>query len=121
MNRGKKYVEAAKAVDRATLYDTDEAVALVKKAELVVGEVGAAAVGVRDGDLLDLTVYSWLMDSVYDPTDLIVKRPAKRCDFFLFLEGGGDSCHALHVHRNINFHLILLRNRTLFPINMKIL
>ena len=31
MNRGKKYVEAAKAVDRATLYDTDEAFALVKK------------------------------------------------------------------------------------------
>ena len=31
MNRGKKYVEVAKAVDRATLYDTDEAVALVKK------------------------------------------------------------------------------------------
>ena len=23
MNRGKKYVEAAKAIDRATLYDTD--------------------------------------------------------------------------------------------------
>ena len=31
MNRGKKFVEAAKAIDRATLYDTDEAVALVKK------------------------------------------------------------------------------------------
>ena len=31
MNRGKKYVEAAKAIDRATLYDTDEALALVKK------------------------------------------------------------------------------------------
>ena len=31
MNRGKIYVEAAKAIDRATLYDTDEAVALVKK------------------------------------------------------------------------------------------
>ena len=31
MNRGKKYVEAAKAIDRATLYNTDEAVALVKK------------------------------------------------------------------------------------------
>ena len=31
MNRGKKYVEASKAIDRATLYDTDEAVALVKK------------------------------------------------------------------------------------------
>ena len=31
MNRGKEYVEAAKAIDRATLYDTDEAVALVKK------------------------------------------------------------------------------------------
>ena len=31
MKRGKKYVEAAKAIDRATLYDTDEAVALVKK------------------------------------------------------------------------------------------
>ena len=32
MKRGKKYVEAAKAVDRATLYDTAEAISLVKKA-----------------------------------------------------------------------------------------
>jgi large subunit ribosomal protein L1 len=32
MKRGKKYVEAAKLVDRATLYTADEAVALVKKA-----------------------------------------------------------------------------------------
>jgi len=31
MKRGKKYVEAAKAVNRANLYDTEEAVALVKK------------------------------------------------------------------------------------------
>ena len=31
MKRGKRYVEAAKAVDRATLYDTAEAIALVKK------------------------------------------------------------------------------------------
>lgn len=31
MKRGKKYVEAAKAIDRAALYDTAEAVALVKK------------------------------------------------------------------------------------------
>lgn len=31
MKRGKKYVEAAKAVDRATLYDAADAVALVKK------------------------------------------------------------------------------------------
>ena len=31
MKRGKKYVEAAKAVDRGTLYDVAEAVALVKK------------------------------------------------------------------------------------------
>ncbi|MFI3172593.1 MAG: 50S ribosomal protein L1 [Eubacteriales bacterium] len=31
MKRGKKYIEAAKLVDRATLYDTAEAVALVKK------------------------------------------------------------------------------------------
>ena len=31
MKRGKKYVEAAKAIDRATLYDTADAVALVKK------------------------------------------------------------------------------------------
>ena len=29
MKRGKKYVEAAKAVDRATLYDTAEAISLV--------------------------------------------------------------------------------------------
>ena len=31
MKRGKKYVEAAKLIDRATLYDRDEAIALVKK------------------------------------------------------------------------------------------
>ena len=32
MKRGKKYVEAAQAVDRATLYDAPEAISLVKKA-----------------------------------------------------------------------------------------
>ena len=32
MKRGKKYVEAAKAVDRATLYDAPQAISLVKKA-----------------------------------------------------------------------------------------
>ena len=32
MKRGKKYVEAAKLIDRATLYTAEEAVALVKKA-----------------------------------------------------------------------------------------
>ena len=31
MKRGKKYLEAAKTIDRGTLYDRDEAVALVKK------------------------------------------------------------------------------------------
>ena len=31
MKRGKKYVEAAKQIDRATLYDKTEAIALVKK------------------------------------------------------------------------------------------
>ena len=31
MKRGKKYVEAAKLVDRATFYDADEAISLVKK------------------------------------------------------------------------------------------
>lgn len=31
MKRGKKYIEAAKAIDRGTLYDVAEAVALVKK------------------------------------------------------------------------------------------
>ena len=31
MKRGKKYVEAAKAIERATLYDTADAIALVKK------------------------------------------------------------------------------------------
>ena len=30
MKRGKRYVEAAKAIDRATLYDTADAIALVK-------------------------------------------------------------------------------------------
>ena len=31
MKKGKKYVEAAKAIDRAAQYDTEEAIALVKK------------------------------------------------------------------------------------------
>ena len=31
MKRGKRYVEAAKAIDRSTVYDTTEAIALVKK------------------------------------------------------------------------------------------
>ena len=31
MKRGKKYVEAAKAVDRANLYDTEEAIEKIKK------------------------------------------------------------------------------------------
>ena len=31
MKRGKKYLEAAKAVDRANLYETEEAISLVKK------------------------------------------------------------------------------------------
>ena len=31
MKHGKRYAEAAKLVDRATLYDVNEAVALVKK------------------------------------------------------------------------------------------
>jgi len=31
MKRGKKYLEAAKAIDRATLYDTTDAIALTKK------------------------------------------------------------------------------------------
>ena len=35
MKRGKKYVEAAKAVDRATLYDTAEAISLVKNQQLL--------------------------------------------------------------------------------------
>ena len=32
MKRGKKYTEAAKTIDRAVQYDTEEAVSLVKKA-----------------------------------------------------------------------------------------
>ena len=31
MKRGKRYLESAKAIDRATLYDPAEAIALVKK------------------------------------------------------------------------------------------
>ena len=31
MKHGKRYVEAAKSVDRANLYDTADAIALVKK------------------------------------------------------------------------------------------
>ena len=34
MKRGKKYIEAAKAIDRAAQYDTAEAISLVKKAAI---------------------------------------------------------------------------------------
>ena len=34
MKRGKKYVEAAKTIDRGTLYDVADAVSLVKKTAL---------------------------------------------------------------------------------------
>ncbi len=36
MKRGKKYVEAAKAIDRGTLYDVADAVALVKKTAVAI-------------------------------------------------------------------------------------
>ena len=38
MKHGKKYLEAAKAVDRATLYDPADAIALVKKAAVAKGD-----------------------------------------------------------------------------------
>ena len=48
MKRGKKYVEAAKAVDRATLYDIPEAISLVKKVAVAkfdetIEEIGRAS------------------------------------------------------------------------------
>ena len=35
MKRGKKYIEAAKLIERGNLYDKEEAVALVKKLSLI--------------------------------------------------------------------------------------
>ncbi len=49
MKRGKKYVEAAKAVDRATLYDTAEAISLVKKSAAVAKFDETIEVHIRTG------------------------------------------------------------------------
>ena len=34
MKRGKKYIDAAKTIDRAAQYDTEEAISLVRKVQL---------------------------------------------------------------------------------------
>ena len=44
MKRGKKYVEAAKLVDRATLYDVNEAVSIVKKVVMDVTQISRSVV-----------------------------------------------------------------------------
>ena len=56
---------------------TDQADPLVHGAELIIGKIGAAAVGIGDGDLLHGAVYGRLAYAVYDPTDLVVKRSSK--------------------------------------------
>ena len=55
----------------------DQADPLVHGTELIIGKVGAAAVGIGDGDLLHGAVYGRLVYAVYDPTDLVVKRSSK--------------------------------------------
>ena len=60
MKRGKKYVEAAKAVDRATLYDTNEAISLVKKAAVAKFDE-TIEVHIRTGCLSQLPHISFLV------------------------------------------------------------
>ena len=47
MKRGKKYLEAAKSIDRATLYDPAEAIGLAKKAARVAGSISTLLLQLR--------------------------------------------------------------------------
>ena len=65
MKRGKKYVEAAKAVDRATLYDAPEAISLVKKAAVAKFTSVQAA--------MDVTQISRFVEQLFCHTEQVKK------------------------------------------------
>ena len=67
MKRGKKYVEAAKTIDRGTLYDVADAVSLVKKTatakfdETIISEL----------DVTDVTLTSRFVEQLFCHTELV--------------------------------------------------
>ena len=63
MKRGKKYVEAAKAVDRTKLYDTAEAISLVKQSAVANSMKPLKHTFVQD--VTDVTLTSRFVEQLY--------------------------------------------------------
>ena len=69
MKRGKKYLEAAKSIDRATLYDPAEAIGLAKKAAVAKFDE-TIEVHIRT-DVTDVTQISRSVVQLYYHTELV--------------------------------------------------
>ena len=78
MKRGKKYVEAAKAVDRATLYDTAEAISLVKKSAVATDLTPS----LQDA-LLALVALGYTQKEVDRITPKLAKLPENTADGYI--------------------------------------
>ena len=68
MKRGKKYLEAAKSIDRATLYDPAEAIGLAKKAAVAKFD---ETIEVHIPDVTDVTQISRSVVQLYYHTELV--------------------------------------------------
>ena len=71
MKRGKKYVEAAKAIDRGTLYDVADAVSLVKKT--AVAKFDETIELISEPDVTDVTQISRSVVPLYFLTEPVRK------------------------------------------------
>ena len=69
MKRGKKYLEAAKSIDRATLYDPAEAIGLAKKA--AVANLMRLSKFTFVPDVTDVTQISRSVVQLYYHTELV--------------------------------------------------
>ena len=69
MKRGKKYVEAAKTIDRGTLYDVADAVSLVKKTATAKFDETIEA-HIRT-DVTDVTLTSRFVEQLFCHTELV--------------------------------------------------
>ena len=68
MKRGKKYAEAAKAVNRANLYDPEEAISLVKKT--AVANLTRQSKLISEQDVTDVMQSSRFVVQLYCLTEL---------------------------------------------------
>ena len=70
MKRGKKYVEAAKTIDRGTLYDVADAVSLVKK-RLQQQNLMRQSRLISEQDVTDVTLTSRFVEQLFCHTEQV--------------------------------------------------